>query len=315
MVTRSNVDYGKHCREVYEFAMQKFGDAKAKKFINHYKSRYDIYNRSFIDYKLAMTLMNDYRFVHRVGTRWFAIVGTGGTGKTTLMKNILYYLDNQFDNSFLAFDIDKMVEIISKLPVVDARRAIGIDEPDDQYHISSKKGKILRKIFGKIRQQKLWLCFCATDLKDIPPYIFRKLDGIFFTPSLGKFMFFKDRPKKKDYAIQFIRNKYSERGYEIFFDMAKKKRCLSGTTIRDSPFDLNQKDKYLVDKQADFKNDISNFISMKDVTTVGGPPKRNIDYVVKRLFERGMKKIEIAELCGLTKARISQMTKKVGVEA
>jgi hypothetical protein len=209
-----------------------------------------------------------------------------------------------------AFDIDGLVKNISQLPKTKARRGVMMDEPDDKYHISSEKGKIFRRIIGKLRQQHLAIGLCATDLNDIPPYMFRKIDRIFFTPYLGKFMLFKNRPKKQSYLIQEIRKDYTNKGYKIFFQLKGKEGCLGGTTIKASPFDFTDNDEYLKNKLSDYERDIQSFL---DKSTDSEKRKESDDKrteIIKIMHKNGLSHTKIAENVGLSRQRIQQLLSK-----
>lgn len=306
MVTRSVVDYEQHKTDIYNIINSKY-PKYADKFINFYADRYDKFNRSYIDYRLAFWLMDDYKDVTTIGTRWYGCVGIGGTGKTTFMKNVLYFLDPQIELSCVCFSMLEFVKKLKDFPTIGAKRAILIDEPDDDLHPGSVMGKKLRNILGKIRQQQLFIAICATDLKDIPPYIFRKLNGIFFTPETGRYMFFKDRPKKESYVIQRIRNKYSDKGYSIFKEYRKSVGCLSGRTMVGSPLDLLENKAYLLKKKIDYEKDIDDFIKQNN-----NKDKPNIserDKIILSMNKQGYNYEKICDITNLTKGRISQIVK------
>ena len=121
MVTRSIDNYEKHKQDIYNAIKDKHGEDKATKFLQHYSSRYDKYNRSYIDWHLAYSLMADYYHLQKKGSKWFAYVGVGGTGKTTLMKNVCYYLDAGFNPDTFAKRMDEFVMKLGKLPTVRAK--------------------------------------------------------------------------------------------------------------------------------------------------------------------------------------------------
>jgi hypothetical protein len=308
MVTRSIINYQKHKEDIFNIIKEKYSEKKAITFIKHYSNRYDQFNRSYIDWKLAYWLMDDYHYIQKKGTRWFAVVGIGGTGKTTLLKNVLYWLDPQFNMDMLSFDIDKFVKNLGDLPRIKSKRAVMLDEPDDKYHISSKKGIILRRILGKLRQQHLCIGLCATDLNDIPAYMFRKLDAIFFLPRLGKYMLFKNRTKKGSYLIQRIRKEYSIKGYQIFYELQKQSGCLKGSTQVGSPFDLIDNTKYLDEKEADYTKDIKEFLSInKESNNKDEKLSDNRLPIIKKLTEEGRSCSEIGNILGISRQRVQQL--------
>jgi len=205
-----------------------------------------------------------------------------------LAKNVAYFLDEKFSTDTFAKKMDEFVQKLGNLPTVKAKRAIVLDEPDDSYHMASEKGKILRRILGKLRQQHLAIHMCATDLGDIPPYMFRKLDGVFFLPSRGKFLYFKNKPKKKSYLIQQIRADYSKEGYQIFFRLQKKDGCLKGGTIGGSPYDIDHEKGYLQEKEDDYRSDINQFINKSEDSLGDSAENDKIDAeIIKKLEEGG----------------------------
>jgi hypothetical protein len=310
MVTRSDKDYAQHKIDVFNEIKSSYGEEKAKRFLEVYSSRYDKYGRSFIDYKLAFSLMDDIIYLDRIGSRWYACVGVGGTGKTTIMKNIFYFLDPTFSLESMSMDLKGFVLTIDKFFDI-KNKAIFMDEPDDTITANSKEGKLLREVFGKIRQQHIALGVCATDLKDIPPYMFRKLDGIIFCPSLGKGMFFKNKPKKGDYVLQKIRNKYSEEGYQVFLNLRQSKGCLNFTSIASSPLDLEQKDAYLSIKRDDYKQSIKDYLkqSEKKPEVVERDVRRDI---MMKMREKGMTNVAISKILGISRPRVAQLLGNLG---
>jgi predicted XRE-type DNA-binding protein len=311
IVTANNVDYGRHKEDVRQVILEKTGSVeKTNKFMNTYMSRYDEYGRSYIDYKLALNLMQDIKHCQKIGTRFYAIVGDGGTGKSTLLKNILYFFDPQFNDRTFTNNLDSFVDILDSLPETNALRSVGMDEPDDSYHISSVKGKQLRKIFGKIRQQKLWIGFCATDLKDIPPYIFRKINVIIFLPHQGKGFLFRNAPLKKYFPIQKIRSEYSSKGYQMFYDLPF---VLEFRTHKDSPFDLKFGQRYLETKAADYKKDLGDFKHEALARSAQLTSERN--KIINLLLNKGMKQQEVATLFNISTQRITQIKRESKVKA
>jgi len=265
MVTRGMDDWEQHKKDVLERTSQWYGEERASKFHQHYVQRFDKFGRPLLHYKAAYSLYDDYIYTHKIGSRFIAIVGTGGVGKTTLMKNLAYFFDDTFDLQRLNMEMRPFINKIQELPRIKANRAVCLDEPDDTYHPQSKMGKLIRRVLGKCRQQNLFLMINATDLKDIPPFFYRKLNTIIFLPMKGTGYLFKDSPKKKIYLIQKIRKEYGERGYGIFFDL--KKYALEFKTFNMSPFTKHEEEQYILDKQADYDRDINKAIKEMDNPT------------------------------------------------
>lgn len=309
MVTRSTVNYKQHKQDVYEIFSKRYGPEKAQRFIDFYADRYDKFNRSFIHYKLAFWLMDDWKYVNRVGTKWYGCVGIGGTGKTTLMKNVLYYLDPSFNAFRVNMSINNFLKTLKSFPIVGAKKACLLDEPDDTFHQSSKEGKKLRDVVGKARQQQLFLGICATTLTDIPPYIYKKLDGIFFLPSLSKAMFFKNKPRYNSYPIQEIREGYSKKGYKIFFELQQQIGCLVFDTQVATPLPKSEEEEYLDMKAKDYEESIASAIEATEIKRKDGLSKS--DLIISNLIKKGYTQKQIAELTETTQPRISQIASRI----
>ena len=311
MVTRSNQDYDKYFMEVEAWATKRKGEKKAKTFINYLHSRYDKYRRVYLDYKYAMQLMSVRHYMLKTGTCFICIVGVGGQGKSTLMNNMGYFLDPEYNPSFLVTTTDNLVKRMASLPPTKAYRVIGIDEPDDKYHRASDKGKILASILGKCRQQHLCLIFCATDLKDIPIYIFRKFHVIIFVPFKGKAVMFKDHLRKSKFIIQKIRDKYSEYGYDIFNIIRKKHGGLLINTFRYSPFDVEHGEQYLNTKAEDYSNDLKAFVTYADRKKSDKikPMDSKIE-ILNAMRSRGLSFKQIKESTGIAEATAFRLLKR-----
>lgn len=315
MVTRSNVNWEQHKQDIHSIITKRNGIDKANKFIAHYSSRYDKFGRSLMDWKLAFWLMDDYYAVKNIGTRWYACVGEGGTGKTTLLKNVFYFFDETLAPSRVQMDTEGFLKQLKKFSVNDSMKGMFMDEPDDTINTSSNAGKALREVLGKMRQQNLFLGICATDLKDIPIYIFRKLNGIIFLPAQGSYMFFKNNPAKQSYPLQEIRKLYGLLGYKVFYQLRGRHGCLTGRTYNINPFDAAQEREYKEEKAKDYLGSIDRAIELCT-------PKLAINKAVKEdpinklMFnlhtKLEMPKTKIAELVGMDRKTVHKHIKKVG---
>lgn len=246
-------------------------------FMRRYEKKYDKFAKPMICPKLAVTLMNDYFKVRKLGTQWYACVGKGGMGKSTLMANVFYWLDDKFTIEDSNLDIKGFVKALAENSDPDSHKAFFMDEPDDEIHPSSKEGKGLRSVLGKARQGKFYFGICATDMRDIPLYIFRKIDKILFVPKHGEYIYFQDNPDIGEYILTDIRNAYMEKkGYQVFFDLAKKGKGLLGITYEWMPFEDQVKSSYLTSKWDDYQKDIdalNNVLNPKSVDAPTVDPK------------------------------------------
>jgi hypothetical protein len=305
MVTRGNIDWQQHKEDIYALLTKRgYSDNNIRLFLEFYSKRYDSFGRNYIPYELAWWLRDDYEYVKNIGTYVYAFVGVGGTGKSTLLKNVMYFLDSNFSNKNLHTDIHSFIKDLTNTPAVHSLKALAMDEPDDDIAPQSKDGKILKSIFGKFRQQQLFMGICATDLKDIPTYIWRKLNAIFFLPYLGRAMLFENKPKKGEYILQEIRNKYADMGYQVFYNLSRRKGCLPFNTQRYTPLDSKDEAEYLNSKAKDYTDDLHKFAASGNIMS-------QRDDIINKMYAQGLTQDKIAEIIGLTPERICQITKKI----
>jgi hypothetical protein len=191
-------------------------------------------------------------------------------------------------------------------------RAALLDEPDSSIYPTSKEGIKLRSILGKARQQSLFLGYCATDMKDIPNYIYKKITGIFFTPHLGEGMFFKDRPKHHIFVMQTIKQQYEKMGYKAFFINRASMGCISFRTIKATPFNPEQELSYLKDKMDDYKKDIKSFIGMEKEHTKKKEFDR-MEYTITQQIKKGKSCSEVGELFDMTKQNVQDVCRRWGL--
>ena len=259
MVARSIDDWEQHKKDVeakINFLVPDLPPAYMAQFMQRYNERYNPLGRSYLSYKLAFSLFDDYKFCEKIGTKFYGIIGSGGTGKTTLGENVMHFLDSTFDLKREHMDYGSFTDNMLEFPRVDAMKGIIMDEPDDEVHPSSKQGRIMKSIFGKARQQKLFIAFCATDLMDIPSYYYRKMNGLFWVQRWGRAYYFKDEPNHDTYILSEIKQRYPDEHYNVFFDIMKThKRYIQFDTMASSPFS-HQKAEYLAYKQDDYDKTI-----------------------------------------------------------
>jgi ABC-type dipeptide/oligopeptide/nickel transport system ATPase component len=303
MVTRSTEDYEQHKKDCAEVIFKRYGEKYAAEFIRFYAERYDRYGRSFLDYRFAFMLLDDYKQVEQSGIRWYAIVGDGGTGKSTLAKNMGYFLDDTFDEGRVKTNVFDIVKSMREFNTVAAMKAVLLDEPDADISPISKRGQVFRSITGKARQQKLFMLYCATQLNDIPSYIFKKISGIVFTPYLRQGMFFHNNPKKKVYVIADIKRDYDKLGYGAFFKYAGTAGCLNFRTIRETPFNKEQEREYLSRKEEDYRKELDRFITMVETKYDPENNAKEVDEIIK-MHRMGIPLPEIARLKGRTRPSI-----------
>lgn len=274
----------------------KYGLSNANKFLEHIKQRYNKHKRVFLDKKFMWLLYDDYCLVKSSGIRWYAVVGTGGTGKTTLAKNIGYFFDNSFNVERLCFDSDEFVENLKTFPAQDAMKAICLDEPDQDIHPLSKKGRKLKDILGKARNQKIFCIFNATDMYDVPDYIYKKINGIFFCNKKGSAIFYRDQPNNNVYIVSKLKILYKQHGYKCFYFPEFKKFGVKGETRKETPLPEAQEKEYMKKKVKDYQDTLKEYSPPKKKEQ----PTDNRNKEIVKLRNKGEPYKKIAEKFGIS---------------
>lgn len=306
MVTRGRDDWEQHKIDVKTELLKRFPVENVDMFMLHYNSRYNQFNRNLLDYKVAWALYDDYHYVKNNGTKYYAAVGPGGSGKTTIMKNAFYFLDDSFNMARIAFEHRKSVEIIDGLQ---NHQTLLLDEPDDDVSYQSLQGRKLRSMYGKMRFKKFHVGYCATNLMEIPSYIWKKLTGVFFLPYKGVGIFFKDEPMKKIYILDQIRKYYPDEGYNVFWRLARNgQNCIEFKTHRLSPLNPVEEAKYMQEKEDDFER-TKREVKEAFGTEKGIPLKQPLDreLVIQRMSDKGYTKEQIGEVLGLSSPYIKEL--------
>ncbi len=120
-----------HCMK--KLLAMNYPEKKINLFLQLYKEKYDRFGRCGLRYNVAIDLMDDLVKLRKDGTRWIGCVGPGGTGKSTFMKNVLYFLDSSFSPATrLENDSIKFINKFKDFPLVRSFKALLQDEPDDK---------------------------------------------------------------------------------------------------------------------------------------------------------------------------------------
>lgn len=304
-ITRSDLNYEQHKKDLLTFYTRKIGDKKAKDFVEFYASRYDPHGRSFINHRFAFTLWDDWHAVKKNKMCWYAYVGDGGSGKTTNAKNASYFLDPSFNTLRLKTDLAKIIKMFREHKDA-ARKSFILDEPDMEASGNSKKGMAARDVFGKARQQQAFLSFCATDLRDIPNYIYKKITRIIYCPEQGKAMLFKDIPGKQIFFLGKLKKKFLEKiSYSVFSDY--QNYALLFDTSGLTPLDDFQEEQYLTDKRSDWERTLDRAINVFETTGYGAKTVSDRDKIIANMKAQGLTDQEIGNLVGLSRSRITQL--------
>lgn len=307
MVTRSIVDYEQHKKDVYNI-ISNYSQKRADKFIEFYSSRFDKYARSFLDYKFALALFDDFIGVSQnKEMAWYAVVGSGGTGKTTLSKIMGYFLDDSFGIDRIKTELWPIIRMFKKYGMEDSKSYV-LDEPDINISANSREGKIARNVFGKARQQKAFMIFCATDFADIPNYIYKKINRIVYCIRKGKAMLLKDVPHKKIFFMGKLKKDYLEKlSYGIFFKREYLKYALRFDTTASTPLSNEEEQLYDDNKKKDYIETLTKADRIFANSTKINFKLSERDKIVMNMHKQGKSTIEIGKLIGLSQPRISQI--------
>lgn len=309
MVIQSQLNFVKYKQDIYDTLAPVIGPIRTARFIRRLSEKYDKFGRSFIDYKLALNLLDDYKYVEHSGIKFYACVGEGGVGKTTLMKNVMYWLDSSFDMNRVCYTTKELVDNLNEFSSVNAMKAILLDEPDTELHSNSRIGKTIQRILSKARQQKLFLGICATDMKDIPPYYWRKVSGLFFIPFAGRGFYFRNRPKLWQYPLQRIRSEYLDKGYRVFFELADKGSSLFFNSIKETPFTLEEEATYLQRKEEDYISDLQ-FAKKMYAFAKAKQQITPFEKTIINMSKMGLKRDYISYIAGITQIKVDEIVKQ-----
>jgi len=315
--TKSTLDYNKYKQEVYEEVNARYGEFYAKKILEFISDRYDFAQRVFLDKNFMVVLRDDYASIHNGDIQAYLIVGLGNVGKTTLAKNIAYFMDKEFRNNMLSWGIGELIDKINKT-IEETCRAYVCDEPSDVPHPQSEKGKIMREIFGQMRQQKPVLIFCSTDLKDVPSTIMRKITTIIYLDRQGHGFVLKDRPELGEYPMHDIKKSYDREGYKAVSLAIEKYYTLQIVTHEANVLKIIDKEgekKYLKDKKSELKKSLDKFNytaeKIHKVKSLHPDLREKRNEKIKKLFEVDKKSaVEISRQMDMSRSEIYYVLKK-----
>jgi len=255
MVRRFNSNWMGYWIDVYTYMKYKYSEKSAQKFISHFWDRYGHLGVVHINFKFAIMLYDEYLACKRMGTRFYAAIGIGGAGKTTLLKNVMYFLDETIENNSKNRISVSMIEYLKQIKQLPKSKgyAAFMDEPDDAISGISKIGKDIRKVYGKGRQHGIFSGICATDVTDIPPFIWKKIHVLFFLPTWGQVWVFSNNPKQLRFPIQRIKQDIMKYGYDLLVSMRSQANIFPTYkhTALDSEIDEYERTKWL-----DYQNDL-----------------------------------------------------------
>ena len=276
-------------------------ESRVNKFMDWFSHVYDRKQRVYFEKKLIWSIADIYFGTKKNNSEyWLAAVGQGGTGKSTILKQVLWTLDPTFNYTRICEDIDKFMDVLDK---AEHYQSVLLDEPDEELQVLSKKGKLVKSILGKIRQKNLFVGLCATEMTSLPSMMYNKLNGIFFMPVIPRFYFFRNDPKKWYYPVNTIRKDYKVYGYYVFRRMLKGFHT-RGVFSKVVPLSKSEEKKYNEEKWKDLDD---NFEKLKKELYL---EDKRIKPMIK-MHEEGMTSKTIGGYFGLTPSAVRKIMKKV----
>lgn len=261
--TKSTLNYDQYLKELEAEFSKRYGEEKARIFVKFIRSRYDNFQRVYLDKNIMWIATDDYMKIRTGNIVFYLVVGLGLTGKSTFFKNLAYFFDTTFRINSVVWGFQEMVTKISEIVDNDnCHRSLLTDEPIDVFHPQSRPGKAFKEVIGQLRQQSPILLFCSTDFKDMPTTIVNKLSGLFYLNTLGHGYFIRNDPAENIYPLDDFKKGFNREGYKIFEILFKKYSFLQFTTHKACVLDRLDPEgmkQYLLDKKAKLKGSIKKF--------------------------------------------------------
>ncbi len=307
------IDYKKWKKNVFELYSSRFDMEYVQRFMRFIGNRYDKLNKNYLPHGLMWRAYDIHNKVSKNQHQVYGCVGRGGYGKSTLIKNVLYFHDPTFNQERIASTMDRFQEVlynVLKMRGGGKYKAILIDEPSKETHSSSKEWRMTEDLLGQIRQNNLFIGVCSTNLKNIKPSVYSLITGLF---AFRKHFIYDYYDEEKTEGITGeIRKRYDQTGtYDCLHDYKIiKKACLRNYySIKTTPIDSEQKE-YDREKKRQFINKLRRLYELREKDSKKVRRIRR-DNEICRLHEEGnLTQIQIAKRYNLTPWSINQIIKK-----
>ena len=269
MVTNSKENYVQYKKDVFDMYNKKFPQHKKgiKNFVEMISKAYDEKKRVYFPYKLMFYLFGKRNYVKKKNQHyWIAFIGKkGGEGKSTLCGNMLYFLDNTFNEERVKLTYKEFISIIPKAKKENRFPSIQLDEPENKIHVLSWKGRQMRDILEKIRQLNLFVGVCANSLTSVPSFIYDRLDCIIYLENFRFWAWDNQLDKPRHTIISDIKKEFVKkgRGHGAFKDKKiierafLKNQCFS----KDIAFSTKE---YIKEKKKDLIKEIKSYATPQD---------------------------------------------------
>jgi len=315
MVIESNIDYDRWKLEVYRHYQSKFGDKYAKPFIEFVSNRYDKFRKNFIAHKILWRAFDLHNKVLNLNQHQvYGCFGRGGYGKSTVIKNILYFHDPTFNQSRIASTMDGFQEVLCN--VLNNKgggkyKSILIDEPSKETHSSSKEWRMTEDLLGQIRQNNLFIGICATKLDNVKPSLYGMVTQIFAFRTHFYYDFYDE--EKSEGVTGLIKKEYNKtRTYECFHDRKVIKKALVKNvySYRKTPVDEQQKD-YDYEKKKAFMDKLRRLHELKKNEETGRPMVDKIDELILKKRKKGQTQQQISNDLEMPRETIRERLKRM----
>lgn len=290
-------DYSERQQIIFEKYSSTYGEKKARKFCDFIDSRYQKLNKHYLPHKVMWRCFDMDNKVRRHNQfQTYGCVGRGGTGKSTLMKNVLHFHDPTFSQKRIATTMDQFVDVLFQVldePDGGKYKAIMIDEPSKEEHSASKKWRITEDVLGQIRQANLFMGVCATELSNLKRSVYSLITGLFAFRKYYIYDYYDEQ--KTEGIIGLIRKEYDKtKTYECLskIHILKKRLIKNVGSYNSTPLDYQQ-DEYDLEKKRAFMNKLRKLHEMKHGR---GSTPHVIDKIDEIILKKRRNKITFREI-------------------
>ena len=312
-MVQSNHDYDgwkEHVRQIYA---EKYTPRQADLFVSYISLVYDKHQKNFLPHRLMWRLFDSYNKVTKKDQeQWFGSFGRGGYGKTTVIKNVLYFLDPTFCQERVCTSSDEFIKVLSTILKMEDEgrfKAILLDEPSKETHALSKEWLITSDVLGQIRQANLFVGVCATDLNNVKSNLYSKLTGIFAFRKMFAYDYY-DEEKTEGITGQIKKEYDKTHTYEVFHKpfIFRRAYLKNEKSFPHTPIDCELAEYKALKRKAFLeKVDKLQGMNKEDKLTMKVDA---LDKTIKRKIDGGMTEAQVAEWIGISQPSVCARLKK-----